>query len=265
MPGASKKQEIIRMLDMLSCGRVTPAQVDRVAKGINLDQLRDDGRSLLERMILYGYDKAIHYLIDKGANLNRKGRFGGTAFTWAIGCQSLDAAAKLKIVERMLEARVNLNAMVEASDPKDAFRSGTVAEYVIDQATKELKVANNPSSYIDSRRDAKSQVAVYRKVLVLLLGKNPTLSKCAQKQLQALVGRSSVPPKKSARFAPHKARALIKLGDRSSIYDACQLLAGEIAVAHSQWSNLVRAAINASRTFEDVSREVYGAIGRAHV
>jgi hypothetical protein len=238
------------MLQMLDAGQATPRQVDGLVKGVNLDRLSQDDASLLDSMILQGREKAISYLLDKGASPNRESRYGGTALTWAIRSQSLDDGATLRVVKQMLDAGANLNAKVKPD-------SVTVIETIIEHVTEELKDANDRSLDGDSRRDSRQQVALYRKVLPLLLGRNPTLSERANLQLKAFQGGAAT-PKKSPKFAPQKVRALIKAGDRSSLCDVCRLLANEVAVAHAAWSDLVRAAIDSSRTFEEVSREVYG-------
>lgn len=234
--------------------------LDRALRGITLDAIGPDGRPLLAEMSWQGAVYAVAYLLKKGADVNRLGARHprGPALAVAMASTCSPRRAKAEIVKLLLAAGADPNAKIVAAPGTDgtgAFRSGTVLDYALAQAAAEMRVGREYDA--DSQRHAKEMVQSFRETIPLVIAAGGTMSAASERNLKKLGPRPS-----SARSRPldlKKARSLVRKGDRDSVADLCERhLATAAAVAHPQWSAIVKAVIDGGRTFREVANEVYG-------
>jgi hypothetical protein len=169
----------------------------------------------------------------------------GAALRYAIESTDASAAQKTEIVRLLLAA---------GADPN---RGAIAGETLLDHLSRRAANAARPRENFDTdtRRSYARMLRGYLAVVSLLAAAGGTMGEPARKRLLAL----SRQPKRTGRFEPSKVRALIARADRASMHTACaKLLAMPGAAAHPEWAVLVRAAIDAGRSFSSVAAEVYG-------
>jgi len=229
------------MLEQHAYGRVTKAQLDRAFRGVNLDRIfpGGDGR-MLPNVVFDGNEPATAYLLERGAKPNLEGRYGGNALQHALESTVANRATKVRLVKLLLDAGAKPEAAVA---------------HAIERARDEKKTAGSSAFDGDSRRHAKQMLASYLETLPIVLARCAEISPALRKKVASLGVKAASAPKK---LDVAKVRAKIKRGDRTNVYEACEALGTEAAVAHPDWLALVKSMVDASRTFEDVAKETYG-------